>query len=183
MALLPSVASPMHGAVVPIATIVGDSTSSSVVLQFNNIPQTYQDLMVVFSGFPTNASTIPVCNINNDGSAIYSQTELCGTGVSAFSQRTTGFGSFQYIYGFAPSTTIPFSFTAHILNYANTSTYKTMLWRAANDQNGSGQIFAQVGLYRSTNAISVLNISTSNGGYYWATGSRISLYGIRTINQ
>ena len=176
-------ASSMHGAVVPIATIVGDSTSSSVVLQFNNIPQTYQDLMVVFSGFPTNASTIPICNINNDGSTIYSQTELYGTGASAASSRTTGSGSFQYIYGFAPSATIPFSFTAHILNYANTSTYKTMLWRAANDQNGSGQTFLQVGLYRSTNAVSTLNISTANGGYYWATGSCISLYGIRTVGQ
>jgi hypothetical protein len=176
-------ASAMHGAVVPIATVTGDSTSASVVLGLNNIPQTYQDLMIVFSGFPTNAGAIPVFNLNNDGSAIYSQTQLVGTGASAISQRTTGVNSGQYIYGFAPSSTIPFSFTAHILNYANTSTYKTMLWRAATDQNGSGQSHLQALLYRSTNGINSVNISTSNAGYYWATGSRISLYGVRTIGQ
>ena len=138
MPLLPSVASPMHGAVVPIAYAF---YAAPGVFVFSNIPQGYQDLRIVASVRSTASATTDqlALFIGSYGSNIYGETYLYGDGSSASSGRGSTQGSFtnSAIIPAATSTSgVNASVTIDILNYANTSTYKTLLWRTAADTNG-----------------------------------------------
>ena len=187
MAILPAVSSSaMHGAVVPIAyfSISGSSTSD---VGFTNIPQGYQDLMLVIFGRTTATGstygTLNICYNNTySSSSTMSGTRLLGDGGSATSSRFTAYGAADA--GYIPSSTATsgvFSSTElHILNYANTSTFKTILSRSACDLNGSGVTSLIASLWPFTAAINSIQIFSS-GNY--ATGSTFALYGIRTIGQ
>jgi len=175
----------MHGAVVPIAT----ATPSSASVTFSNIPQGYQDLFIVINGRSTKSGSTDVLDIqlNGDGGsgALYSHTRLYGDGSSASSARGSNNGAYYTDYYFVGNTATSGIFNSteiHILNYANTSTYKTMLVRAADDQNGSGATTLSVGLWRNTNAISSIFLFPDNSSAFVA-GTRISIYGVRTVNQ
>ena len=179
MALLPSVASPMHGAMVPISY-----ASITAAINFTNIPQTYQDLMLVINSRDTTAATVTTLfnYLNNDGTTNYSYTYLDGNGTSASSSRvanTAPFGGAVQI-GASATSGIFSSNIMHILNYANTTTYKTVLWRSAADANGSGNTRLTVGLYRSTLGITQVYVNPASA---FATGSTVTLYGIRTVGQ
>ena len=168
----------MHGAVVPIAYAANGSAN------FYNIPQTYQDLYMVGQLRGVNANTIEYGNIQLNGSSSnYSYTMLTGDGSSATSSRNTPVTGGFYL-GLIPggnSTANVFgAYEIWILNYANTSTYKTVLWRLAADQNGSGVSQMGVGLWSNTAAITGTNVFGSNG---CATGTTHSLYGIRKVGQ
>ena len=167
-----------YGAMVPIAY----STSGSA--NFGNIPQTYQDLYMVGQLRGISANTIEYFFTTlNAASSGYSYTSLTGDGASATSARNNvGTGAF-YI-GTGPSANSTASvFAAYeiwVLNYANTTTNKTILYRFAGDQNGSGQTALGVGLYSSTAAITAINTFGANGT---ATGSTHTLYGIRAVSS
>jgi hypothetical protein len=169
----------MYGAMVPIASAANGSAN------FGNIPQTYQDLYVVSSLRGINANTVEFffSTLNSSTSAIYSYTSLQGDGSSATSSRTN-IGNTSLFLGVGPganSTAGIFgSLEMWVLNYANTSTFKTVLYRFAADQNGSGESRLGVGLFSSTGAISSLNVFGGNGT---ATGTTHNLYGIRTANS
>jgi len=180
MAILPYVgAGAMHGAVVPIASVTGVSAT------FTNIPQTYQDLMIVQSvrGTYSNPYDLIVILMNGDYATNYSATLLQGDGASATSFRYSSSGA-------SPSVKIPSatstagvfgSVTHHILNYANTTTYKTMLSRAAGDTNGAGYTTLSAYLYRSIAAISQITVQLANANA--TSNSTYTLYGIRTVGQ
>jgi hypothetical protein len=170
----------MHGAVVPIGyySITASTT-------FFNIPQNYQDLMVVYNTRDTTAATGATLTfyLNADGANNYSYTSLNGDGSSATSARTTNQGAFvQLLHPGANATSGIFgSNIVHILNYANTSTYKTVLTRTAEDLNGSGNTRLTSGLYRSTSGITAISAHSTSGSF--ASGSTVSIYGIRTVGQ
>jgi len=181
MAIIPGVgASSMHGALVPIAYTTGNGTSP--VVSFSNIPQGYQDLMIVVNGLSTGSSTQPAITFNGTSTG-YSQTNLYGNGSSAASDRRTSQSQVAISDYNNINSTYPSSWTMHILNYANTSTYKTILWRWAGDANGSGYTMLSVGLDQTTSAISSMTFSTTNGGQYWTTSTTFELFGVRTVNQ
>jgi hypothetical protein len=184
MPLLPSVASSsMHGAVVPIAYA---SLSSAGNISFTNIPQTYQDLYIVLSIKNQSATAQQNCVFYLNGDTAtnkYSDTWLNGDGSSATSSRyTTSTGLYPYI-GTIPdgSTSAPASFIVHILNYANTSTYKTVIARGAGDANGSGNTTLSVSLYQSTSGIS--QVLFGGGGAILGAGTTMEIFGIRTVGQ
>ncbi len=168
-----------YGAMVPIASAANGSAN------FGNIPQTYQDLYVVSQVRGTNANTIEYffSTLNASTSTIYSYTSIQGDGSSASSSRTN-IGNTSFFLGVGPggnSTTGIFgSLEIWILNYANTSTFKTILYRFAADQNGSGETRFGAGLFSSTSAISAVNVFGGNGT---ATGSTHNLYGIRAVSS
>jgi hypothetical protein len=181
MAILPAVSSSaMHGAVVPIAYKLVSSTTSSIA--FSNIPQGYQDLYIVINGI--GSSTGPgntIIQLNSDTGSNYSNTVLNGNGSSASSARYTSQTLIYLDYSGTLRTTNPSTITTHILNYANSSTYKTVLARSAGDNNGSGETNLVTGLWRNTSAITALNINGSGNSF--AAGTTIELFGIRTVGQ
>ena len=168
-----------YGAMVPIASTTGGSAN------FANIPQTFQDLYVVSSIRGVNANTIEFffSNLNSSSSAIYSYTSLQGDGSTATSSRTNQ-GNTAFFLGIGTggnSTAGNFtSLQMWILNYTNTSTFKTVLYRLAADQNGSGESRIGVGLFSSTAAINAVNVFGANGT---ASGSTHNLYGIRAVSS
>jgi hypothetical protein len=62
----------------------------------------------------------------------------------------------------------------HLLNYSNTTTFKTLLVRF---DNSSTETSLRVGLYRSTSAISTILVETDSSTF--TSGSTFTLYGIK----
>ena len=177
-------ASSMHGAMVPIASVT--FTGSTSDFNFTNIPQGYQDLLFVIYGRSDYASNDVLIQsyINGNFASNYSDTTLEGDGTSAYSSRDTNYGAVKI--GFLPggnSTSGIFgSMEYHILNYANSSTYKSTLSRSASDRNGSGKTGLFVSLWRSTAAITSVGVATYGVGNF-VSGSTVTLYGVRTVGQ
>ncbi len=174
-------ANSMHGAVVPIA--YGSFSTNSAV--FTSIPQGYQDLMLVVNARGTAATTQEFAGLrfNSDTGSNYSDTVLYGNGSSASSGSYTSVSYMNMVQYPSGNDTagVYGSQIFHILNYANSSTYKTVLARAASDTNGSGLTILSAGLWRNTNAITTLSWVSAS-----ATPTNIStfaLYGIRTVGQ
>lgn len=184
VSLASSSSAAMHGALVPIGFSLGDGSFNAPV--FSNIPQIYQDLLFVVQGRSTTAATSSqgVLRLNDDAGSNYSWTTLRGDGSSATSSRDTNSGNGWTFNDFtgANSTSNMFAVsTLHILNYRNTNTFKTGIWRNANDNNGSGTTRVAVGLWRSTAAIYDLRIINAQAN--WASGSTFTLYGVRSVGQ
>ena len=183
MALLPSIAAgSMHGAMVPIFSYVATSNSN---ISFTNVPQIYQDLMVVVSTKDAATSGNNVCLVllNGDGASNYSMTRLYGDGSSGASDRATSatFGGWTFVPNNSVNSALFGSSIFHILNYTSSSTFKTILARGAADTNGAGTTSLITSLWRNTAAINGVLVATSNGGM--TTGSTVTLYGIRTVGQ
>lgn len=169
------------GALVPISSVSLGSAGGAV---FTNIPQTYQDLMMVLSTRDTNNASTPVLfnYINSDSSALYSFTTLTGDGSSVSSGKVTGTNSFgTALQNGAYSAPDIFSTNIyHFLSYTNTSTFKSVLIRSSADINGAGGTRLSAGLYRSTSAITNIWVNPATA---FAPGSTATLYGIRSVTQ
>jgi hypothetical protein len=61
----------------------------------------------------------------------------------------------------------------NFMNYSNTTTHKTALWRNSSATNGAA---AMMGVWRSTSAISTISITSLSGNM--ADGCTYTLYGI-----
>lgn len=158
-------------------------------ISFINIPQTFQDLMLVISvrgaasqstqtfasyvGTGANGSTLLQSNEN-------SVTRLTGDGSSAQSSRTTnGSGMFFNVIPGGTSTSGVFaSYVIHYLNYSNSTAFKTVLARYAGDLNGSGTTALNVGLARTTSPLRTVGVATYGDGNF-ASGSTFALYGVK----
>jgi hypothetical protein len=154
----------------PIATNTLGSASATV--SFTSIPSTYTDLFVSIAPIGTADLQITM-TVNNDTGAYYSATILGGNGTAAASARVTSQNYFALDYYFS-TTSAGGAVSVHLMNYANTTTFKTFLSRANNAGKG---VSANVGLYRGTNAISRVDFTTTNSTF--AIGSTFTLYGIK----
>jgi hypothetical protein len=182
VSLASSAAAAMHGAMVPIAQVTGNGSTG--VVNFNNIPQVYQDLQVVIFGKSTDGSNRNGFNLypNSDGTSNKSSTFLTGDGSSATSNRYSNVIAINPTFNVTTlGSGVFFSAIIYCLNYAQSSTFKTYLTRFAGDNNGSGQVSLAVGLHSSTSAVTNLGVFTQFGN--WASGTTITLYGIRTVGQ
>jgi hypothetical protein len=138
---------------------------------FSSIPQTYTDLILVFRGITTAATTENIyCTYNSDSSSLYSWTRIVGDGSTASSARSSG-QTYQII---ADTDLNQMNSVTQIMNYSNTTTFKTAISRS-NSSGLRASLYAD--LYRSTNAISSVTLTMSSGNF--ATGSTFTLYGIK----
>lgn len=164
----------------PIATsTITGSTVASVT--FSSIPSTYTDLAVVIQARGTFAQDgIDVTFIfNGDNSGgNYSVNYINGNGTTVNSGRNSaGIGYFSFVPAGNNTAGVYSANVHHIMNYANTTTYKTTLGKISFPGNQAG---ANVGLWRSTAAISSIQLQISNGSQgYYVTGSTLTLYGIK----
>ena len=158
----------------PIATTTLSNTQNSV--SFTSIGGTYTDLIIVVSPLTNNTSADDVyIQYNSDTGSNYSQTGMRGNGSAASSSRALSQAQiFTTLTASAGSTTDPRTTIIQIMNYSNTTTYKTCLIR---ENIAASQVAANVGLWRSTSAITRVDISTGSG-FDFASGSTFTLYGI-----
>jgi len=178
----------VHGAIVPIAYV--NLSSPGINITFSNIPQTYQDLMLVAFARNTQALAINGMNLyintTSQSPNYWSQTTLAGNGSLTASTRgtttTIQYGATLDMPGSTSTSGVYGSAVYHILNYTNTTTYKTVLGRNANDQNGSGSVQIAAALFAQTGAVTTLQIGSGYGANYSA-GTTFALYGIRSVGQ
>jgi len=160
---------------------VSGSTTNTVT--FSSIPSTYTDLVIVANGYTLTTDISQRIRFNSDTGTNYSLTYVGGNGTSASSGRTTsGTGIYaNYLTGWSSTSTQPGNWVFSIMNYANSTTYKTCLSRA-NQPVGSSYpgTEAVVGLWRNTAAITSLTIEAGySSSHYFAAGTTLSLYGIK----
>ena len=148
----------------PIATTTLGSNQSTI--SFTNISGSYTDLVIIFSGIES-TNDFNLLRFNGDTGSNYSHTEIYGDGSSAQSGRGTN----RTTMYFGRGQTTANNKILHLMNYSNTTTYKTILSRNNSDSTGA---FAN--LWRSTSAIT--SIEFSRGGGTYNTGTTVSIYGI-----
>ena len=158
----------------PIATTT--LSSATTIVTFTSISQSFTDLVVVANGTAPSAMQIRM-RFNNNTSAVYSSTVLGGGGTSASSAYTNQNASItgipiDYFASFNTSGGIN---TTNIMNYSNTTTNKTVLFRAGIGNNG---VTAGAGLFASTSAISRIDIISADGSTNMSIGTTITIYGI-----
>jgi hypothetical protein len=161
---------------VALATNTLSSATASVT--FSSIPATYTDLVLVLQPASTTFADNIGLQFNSDTGNNYSSTNLSATGSAASSGRTSSFPYINVTNIIGTTGTLgAMTSTIQIINYANTTTYKTVISRTG--QNGAtyNGVEAIVGLWRNTAAISTIVVKQS-GSPNFITGSTFSLYGI-----
>ena len=160
----------------PTYTPIGTQTlgSSTATVTFSSILQIYTDLILIMQSATTPSADDIGMRFNNDSGNNYSSTAVSGNGSSAYSDRSSSTSSMQIDYRAYDSTTLSRMSVINIQNYANATTYKTALLRNSNANVG---VEATVGLWRSTSAITRIDL-LGIGGNSFATGSTFTLYGI-----
>jgi len=150
----------------PIASTTTSASAGPVT--FNSISATYTDLVLVISGIQATSGTVRI-QFNNDTASNYSRTDLYGDGTSPASYRES---SQTYINFITLQTTQSNSIT-HIMNYANTTTFKTALTRY--NTPSTGVTATGVMLWRKTpEAIHTINLTNTSN-----VTATFTLYGIK----
>jgi hypothetical protein len=150
-----------------IATQTIGSAQASVT--FSSIPSTYTDLVLVVAGTNTTSAQSIGVTFNGDTGTNYSRTAVYGDGSSALSIRTANGAALDAVYyGTTQGNGI-----INIMNYANTTTFKTVILRS-NDTTSA--LNATVGLWRNTAAITSLTLTAATT---LAANSTFNLYGIK----
>ena len=152
--------------------------SATATVTFSSITGTFTDLVLV-ANFGTSGTTNVKMRVNGDSGTNYSVTYLDGNGTSAVSGRTSGSSAFYFTASsWYAATGYSNVLSLSLLDYSNATTNKTMLSRYGSASTGT---LAEVGLWRSTSAITSLEIST-DAGQTFAAGSTFKLYGIQAVN-
>ena len=151
----------------PIATTT--FSGSTATLDFTSISG-YTDLILVING--SLASDQRFClRFNSDTGSNYSYTRIYGTGSSAVSSRES---SLSYAFVSGGDGTNWNTYIVQIMNYANATTYKSLLHRA---NDAATQVTAAVNLWRSTSAITTVTLFSLSGANF-TSGTMATLYGI-----
>ena len=152
----------------PIATTTASGGETSI--SFTSISGTFTDLVLVSNVLATTPYELFV-QFNNDTATNYSVTLLQGDGSSAASFRETNKERIGAAYS---TSTNPTAAITQIQNYSNSTTYKTVLSRSS---AASSAAIAYVGLWRSTAAITSIQLKLTATKTFSA-GATFTLYGI-----
>jgi hypothetical protein len=153
----------------PIATTTVGTATNSVT--FSTISGGYTDLVLVWNGATSDSENVSL-QFNSDTGSNYSVTRMRGTGSAAQSSR---WSNLTLMFGPNPDTTGNSTVIWQVMNYSNSTTYKTAI---AKGGGAGGETGAYVGLWRSTSAITSLTVIIGNSENM-NTGSILTLYGIK----
>jgi hypothetical protein len=158
----------------PIATTTLGSAASSVT--FSSISGSYTDLVLVVDYSLNVANSSLFVRLNGDTGSNYSYTRLSGTGSAASSGRGTSSDQARITADTtAQSASTRQIVTINLMNYSNSTTYKTFLVR----YNSTGGTEAFVDLWRNTAAVTSVQIKGFDGTAIIESGSTFTLYGIK----
>lgn len=165
-----------------IATVTVGSGGASTVT-FSSIPSTYQHLQIRafarLNNSGVNGTGLLVYNSDTNTNN-YTYHELWGSGTAVNAYGTAAPENNQLV-AFTGGTALTSNFGAvvtDILDYANSNKYKTMRNFGGYDNNGSGQIRLNSGLWMNTAAITSITL-TPNAGTAFVEYSQFALYGIK----
>jgi hypothetical protein len=150
-------------------------TASATGIAFSGIANTWTDLKIVITGRVVNSEQ-PYIRFNSDSASNYSYTSLYGNSGSTGSFRNLNV-SLIYVAPLSNwSATNPQFASIDIFSYAG-STFKTVLCAGSNNNNTTSGIDRTVGMWRSTSAITRIDIVAN--GQTFAAGFTATLYGIK----
>ena len=161
------------------STTVGAGGAANV--SFTSISSTYTHLQLRYIVRSTQAATETGINVrlNSDTGSNYAWHYLFGDGASVAASAGATQTSLNFV-NVAGANATASSFAVgvlDILDYANTSKYKTLRLLQGWDGNGSGRVNLSSGLWRSTSANNAIEFYPSSGN--WAQYSSFALYGIK----
>ena len=169
-----------EGAYDSLATIT--LSASAATISFTGIPSTYKHLQVrIFGRGSTGDFPNTPMQFNGDTGANYRAHYLGGNGSVAFagdfgaSQTSANAG---WVSGSTQSANVFGAIIVDILDYANTSKYKTVRSLTGSDNNGSGLVGLFSSLWMNTTAINRIDMSPAAGAS-WVQYSQIALYGVK----
>lgn len=156
-----------------IATTTTSGSANTV--SFTSISGSFTDIVII-ANYAQAANGGVAVRVNNDStSTLYSMTRLSGNGSAAASSQRTG----QNQWFMPEALTVPTAINAnsifHFMNYANTTTNKTILQR---DNAAASGTVAVVGLWRNTNAINRIDFICLSSDTF-VNNSTFTLYGIK----
>lgn len=162
-------------------TTVGSGGTTSVT--FSSIPDTYKHLQIraITRGSYADVETFFTLRLNSDSGSNYSNHVLNGNGTSAASVAYTSrtWFALSYIPGSTATSNIFGGSIIEILDYADTSKYKTARILSGVDRNGGGVVALSSGVWMSTSAISSIEIDDHPNGGNLAQYTSFQLYGIK----
>ena len=184
MQLLAGVGAAQVGDFESIATTT--LTTSTATVTFSSIPATYKHLQIRMiskeSGTGTGGPNV-VASLNSDTTYTnYRSHYLNGDGSSASSGEVQAGGYFCLVGNTVTSnasyTNMFGVMVVDILDYANTSKYKTLRCLWGHDRNGTGEVGLDSSLWMNTAAITSISFSIV-GGPNFVQYSQFALYGIK----
>ncbi len=119
----------------PLATTTVSTATASVT--FSSISGSYTDLCVVFAGTASGGNVNLVLTFNSDTGSNYSWTDIEGNGSTAASYRLSNQTGIRFAYNNVATGTSQCNTIMHIMNYSNTTTYKTALGRVNTPTNAT----------------------------------------------
>lgn len=149
--------------------------SATNTYTFTTIAGTYTDLEIVMTGIVSVAGRDPSIRFNSDTGSNYSYTNLSGNGSSALSSRVSNNTYIQMTTNASWSDTVPCNTLVKVMNYSNSTTYKTTLNRS--NAAGYAGVDATVGLWRNTAAITSITLFLPSGNFN--ANTTFTLYGIK----
>ena len=163
-----------------IATATG--TGSSGTITFSSIPSTFKHLQIRGIGRSSGSSVLGQMRFNLDTGANYTNHNLNGDGATAAVQGFTGETHINFA---RPTVSVSLADTlgatiVDILDYGNTSKYKTARMLMGNNNNDTSttyKIMVGSGLWLNTNAITQIDLIANAGN--WTTQTTFALYGIK----
>jgi FlaG/FlaF family flagellin (archaellin) len=159
----------------PIASVTLAADASSLTFgSSNSLPQTYTDLILVCQQFQSVGGYPVSVRANGDSGSNYSFTHLKGNGTTASSNRYSSQTLWQFDFESSSSTTAYTISIIQFMSYSNSNVFKTALSSAG---RAGGGVDRSVGLWRSTAAITQLDVLLASGNF--KSGSTFSLFGIR----
>jgi hypothetical protein len=161
----------------PITRTTLATASGEVVI--SNIPSTYTDLVLVINAGASSAGSGTYMRFNTDTSPSntnYSGTHIVGTGSSTISNKYLDFNAILPSWYVSEGASIASTTIAHIMDYSNTTTFKTIISRGnrATSDTDPGTV-AVASVWRNTSAINIIQLTLSNN---YSVGSTFTLYGI-----
>jgi hypothetical protein len=153
----------------PIATTTASGSVSSIT--FSTISGSYTDLVIIVNGGTAGSDNSMLVRFNSDTGGNYSYTAIDGNGSSATSFRESNTSEPQA----GSLSTGNNTSLINIMNYSNTTTYKTYVARG---NAPAHRVRAFVGLWRNTAAITSVTIF-NNAASNFTNVTTFTLYGIK----
>ena len=145
--------------------------SATATITFSSISGSYTDLVLIASVKLTSSNTDRlILQFNGDTGSNYSITYLTGDGTTASSGRASSASEMNF---YNQSTSIFSTNIIQIINYSNSTTYKTAIGRTS---TADISVFVTAGLWRNTASITQVDVKSPNT---FTTGSTFTLYGIK----
>lgn len=156
----------------PIASYTAPSAQTSITL---NSFSGYTDLEIVMSCNAASTAYHVFFQINGDTGSTYSYTILGGDGTTAGSTRASSQTSGRLTYYAAVRSGSPTIVRLKVMNYANSTTYKSILSRSDRASDGAEAI---VNLWRGASTAAITSIVLQPSGANFDTGTTVNVYGI-----